>query len=151
MRDTGVSHLHHDGDVVLGDDWVAPRETMAAELRDKRDRRGFFSLRGSPLTRKIIIFNLIALNVLVAGILYLSASRDSLVTQRAASLVSEADLLADVFEAGLPEGVRTLRPGATTAVAERPALRDLGVGRRGSGFVERGRGRAGRDTPAAYR
>jgi two-component system sensor histidine kinase ChvG len=106
------------GDVVLGDDFVAPNATVAEELRQRRERRGLFSLKASPLTRKIIIFNLIALNVLVAGILYLSASRDSLVTQRAASLVSEADLLADVFEAGLPEGVRTLSPGATTAVAD---------------------------------
>jgi len=102
VRDTGVSHLHHDGDVVLGDDWVAPRETMAAELRDKRDRRGFFSLRGSPLTRKIIVFNLIALIILVAGLLYLNASRDSLVTQRASALAGEARLVANVFEAQLP-------------------------------------------------
>lgn len=89
------------GDVVLGDDFVAPNATVDDELRARRERRGLFSLKTSPLTRKIIIFNLIALNVLVAGILYLSASRDSLVTQRAASLVSEAELIADVFEVGL--------------------------------------------------
>lgn len=93
------------GDVVLGDDFVAPNATVDEELRARRERRGLFSLKASPLTRKIIIFNLIALNVLVAGILYLSASRDSLVTQRAASLVSEAELIADVFEAQLPDGV----------------------------------------------
>ncbi len=93
----------HDsgGDVVLGDDFVAPNATVDEELRARRERRGLFSLKASPLTRKIIIFNLIALNVLVAGILYLSASRDSLVTQRAGSLVSEAELIADVFEVGL--------------------------------------------------
>ena len=102
VRDTGVSQLQHGGDVVLGDDWVAPRETMAAELRAKRDRRGFFSLRGSPLTRKIIVFNLIALIILVAGLLYLNASRDDLVAQRAAALGGEARLVANVFEAQLP-------------------------------------------------
>ncbi|MFK7869714.1 MAG: sensor N-terminal transmembrane domain-containing protein [Roseobacter sp.] len=63
------------------------------------------SLRTSPLTRKIITFNLIALNILVAGILYLNSSRDSLVLQRATALVSEAELIADVIEAGLPSGV----------------------------------------------
>lgn len=103
MRDTGT-HATREGDVVLGDDWVAPDNAAPDELRVTRGRRGLFSLRASPLTRKIITFNLIALNVLVAGILYLSSSRDSLVVQRAASLVSEAELIADVFEAQLPAG-----------------------------------------------
>jgi len=102
VRDTGASQMHHDGDVVLGDDWVAPRETMAAEMRANRDRRGFFSLRGSPLTRKIIVFNLIALILLVAGLLYLNTSRESLVAQRADALAGEARLVANVFEAQLP-------------------------------------------------
>lgn len=93
-----------DGDVVLGDDWVAPNNTGSEELRVRRERRGLFSLRGSPLTRKIITFNLIALNILVAGILYLNSSRDSLAVQRAAALVSEAELIADVIEAKLPTG-----------------------------------------------
>ena len=93
-----------DGDVVLGDDWVAPDSAAAGELRANRERRGLMSLRTSPLTRKIITFNLIALNILVAGILYLNSSRDSLALQRAASLVSEAELIADVIEAQLPAG-----------------------------------------------
>ena len=97
-----------DGDVVLGDDWVAPDKNATDELRDSRARRGLFSLRGSPLTRKIITFNLIALNVLVAGILYLNSSRDSLAVQRGASLVSEAELIADIFEAQLPAKATTV-------------------------------------------
>jgi len=90
-----------NGDVVLGDDWVAPDNTVEDELRVRRERRGLFSLKASPLARKIITFNLIALNVLVAGILYLNSSRDSLALQRAGALVSEAELIADVFEAQL--------------------------------------------------
>ncbi|MDF3416173.1 sensor histidine kinase [Sulfitobacter sp. M57] len=101
MRD--LSTPARDGDVVLGDDWVAPDNTGSDEMRVRRERRGWFSLRGSPLTRKIITFNLIALNILVAGILYLNSSRDSLAVQRAAGLVSEAELIADVIEAGLPK------------------------------------------------
>ena len=93
-----------DGDVVLGDDWVTPDSAAPNEIRARRERRGLFSLRASPLTRKIITFNLIALNVLVAGILYLNSSRESLAVQRAASLVSEAELIADVVEAQLPDG-----------------------------------------------
>ncbi|MCX7558666.1 sensor histidine kinase [Sulfitobacter sp. F26204] len=102
MRD--LSTAAREGDIVLGDDWVAPDNTGSEELRVRRERRGLFSLRRSPLTRKIITFNLIALNVLVAGILYLNSSRDSLAVQRAAALVSEAELIADVIEAKLPEG-----------------------------------------------
>lgn len=102
MRD--LTPTNSDGDVVLGDDWVAPDNAAPNELRARRERRGLFSLRASPLTRKIITFNLIALNVLVAGILYLNSSRESLAVQRAASLVSEAELIADVVEAQLPEG-----------------------------------------------
>ena len=102
MRDLTPSK--GNGDVVLGDDWVTPESAAPNELRARRERRGLFSLRASPLTRKIITFNLIALNVLVAGILYLNSSRESLAVQRAASLVSEAELIADVIEAQLPEG-----------------------------------------------
>ncbi len=93
-----------DADVVLGDDWVAPDRVTPTELRDSRARRGRFSLRASPLTRKIITFNLIALNVLVAGILYLNSTRDSLAVQRISTLVSQAELIADAFEAQLPVG-----------------------------------------------
>lgn len=108
MRDTGHSDPQPDpqrnGDVVLGDDWVAPDSTIATELRVKRARRGYFSLKSSPLARKIMTFNLIALIIMVAGILYLNASRESLVLQRAASLVGETELIADVFEARLSAG-----------------------------------------------
>ncbi|MDE1131027.1 MAG: sensor histidine kinase [Ascidiaceihabitans sp.] len=94
-----------DGDVVLGDDWVAPDATAPSEMRARRERRGLFSLRASPITRKIVTFNLVALCLLIAGISYLNSSRDSLAVQRAAALVSEAELIADVIEAQLPTGV----------------------------------------------
>jgi two-component system sensor histidine kinase ChvG len=118
MRDTGITHSQHDGDVVLGDDWVAPENTVAREMLAKRARRGLFSLKGSPLTRKIITFNLIALIILVAGILYLNSSRQSLVLQRAGAVVGEARLIADVFEAQLPDsGAVSLATGDGIDVA----------------------------------
>lgn len=101
--DTAAAPTPRDGDVVLGDDWVAPDSTVEQEMQVRRARRGLFSLKTSPLTRKIIIFNLIALNILVAGILYLNYSRDRLAVQRATALVTEAELVADVFEAQLPK------------------------------------------------
>ena len=61
-------------------------------------------MRASPLTRKIITFNLIALNILVAGVLYLNSTRNSLSMQRISTLVTQAELIADVMEAQLPSG-----------------------------------------------
>lgn len=91
-------------DVVLGEDWVAPDSIADMELRAGRERRGFISLNRSPLARKIITFNLLAMIVLVAGVLYLNPFRDSLVFQRERGLVAEAQLIADAFEAQLAPG-----------------------------------------------
>ncbi|MFV1440152.1 MULTISPECIES: sensor histidine kinase [unclassified Phaeobacter] len=103
MRDSGITRPRRDSDVVLGDDWVAPEQNVARELQDRRARRGVLTLRASPLTRRIITLNLIALIILVSGILYLNSSRQSLVLQRAGALAAEAMLISDVFEAQLPE------------------------------------------------
>ncbi len=103
VRDlNSVRRAATEADVVLGDDWVVPGDATDRALQEQRRNRGLLSLRSSPLARKIITFNLIALIVLVAGLLYLSPSRDSLAFQRANGLVSEAELIADTFEAQLP-------------------------------------------------
>ncbi|MCE8006762.1 sensor histidine kinase [Aestuariivita sp.] len=104
MRDTGPPRMDRHGDVVLGDDWVAPDSTVEREMQDSRAQRGYLSLKSSPLTRRIITFNLIALNILAAGILYLSAARDTFIDQRAAVLASDAALISDMFEIGLTSG-----------------------------------------------
>ena len=106
--ETKAAKPARSADVLLGDDWVAPSEATEAELREKRERRGFISLNRSPLARKIITFNLLALIILVAGVLYLNPFRDSLVLQRERGLVAEAQLVADMFEVQLPDGT----PGA---------------------------------------
>ncbi|WP_022702552.1 sensor histidine kinase [Pseudorhodobacter ferrugineus] len=89
------------GDVLLGEDWTAPEDLVEPELRGYRGRRGIVALNRSPLARKIIIFNMMALVILVAGVLFMNPFRDSLVTQREQGLVTEAELVADVFEAQL--------------------------------------------------
>ena len=91
-----------DNDLVLGDDWVTPQSDEDAAARPRRRGRGIISIKGSPLARKIITFNLLALLILVAGVLWLNPTRDNLVVQREAGLVAEAHLIADVFEAQLP-------------------------------------------------
>jgi two-component system sensor histidine kinase ChvG len=111
-----------DGDVVLGDDFVAPDTTVEGELRQRRERRGLFSLKNSPLTRKIITFNLVALNILVAGILLMNSSREPLAVQRLNSLVGEAELIANVFEA---QADTDLSQDGAAAVAETLARLDL--------------------------
>ncbi len=101
VRDTAPSK---EADVVLGEDWDGPVSGVESELRAKRNRRSFVSLNRSPLARKIITFNLLALVVLVAGVLYLNPFRDSLVFQRERGLVVEAQLIANVFEIQLAQG-----------------------------------------------
>lgn len=98
---------NRSGDVILGDDWVSPKAETAAELAHERSRRGLLSLRSSPLARKIITFNLIALAVLVAGILYPNPSQNSLAVQRAAAIVTEAELIARLIEARLDQSANT--------------------------------------------
>jgi two-component system, OmpR family, sensor histidine kinase ChvG len=107
-------------DVVLGEDWVAPKGLVEDELRVRRERRGTLGLNKSPLARKIITFNLLALVILVAGVLYLNPFRDSLVLQREQGLFFEAQLVADVFEAQLETA------GASSAIlAESDTLRTI--------------------------
>ncbi|MGE4612486.1 MAG: ATP-binding protein [Paracoccaceae bacterium] len=48
----------------------------------------------SPLTRKIIIFNLVTLSLLVTGIMFLSQSRASLIDPRKQTLLADANVLA---------------------------------------------------------
>ncbi|KIC39995.1 histidine kinase [Ruegeria sp. ANG-R] len=101
MRDTEQANQVRDADVVLGDDWVIPQDPESAELQAKRSRRNLFTLRYSPLARRIITFNLIALVILVAGLLYLDDTRKERVQQTAGNLVGDAQLVSNVFETQL--------------------------------------------------
>lgn len=80
--------------VILGDDWVDSGETSAP-----RARKGWFTLHRSPLTRKIILFNLIAMTIMAAAMLWDSPSREQLLSDRSVELVSEAELIAAMVEA----------------------------------------------------
>ena len=99
----------------------APSETLIARdaaLAAERRQARFIALNRSPLARKIIIFNLLAMAILIAGVLFLNPFRDSLVFQRETGLVAEAQLVADVFEAQLPRGAAVdLAAGAGLDVA----------------------------------
>lgn len=110
-----------NAELVMGEDWTRSGDGVEQELRAKREKRSFISLNRSPLARKIITFNLLALVLLVAGVLFLNPFRDSLVAQREVALVSEAQLIADVFEAQIAvagEGAELENPFATLSALD---------------------------------
>ena len=86
-------------DVVLGDDWVGPGDAVESEVRASREKRGFLSISSSPLARKIVLFNLVALVILVASVLFTNPFRDSLLRQQEETLGQTAQVLADVMGA----------------------------------------------------
>lgn len=103
VRDlNSVRAAAREPELLLGDDWIEPDGINPGAEESKQARRGLLSLRGSPIARKIVTFNLIALILLIAGVLYLNPSRDNLAFQRGKGLVNEAQLIANVFEAQLP-------------------------------------------------
>ena len=92
-------------EVVLGEDWIGEDAAAESQARAKRDKRGVIAMNRSPLARKIITFNLLAILVLVSGVLFLNPFRDSLVYQREKAIVSEAELIAGFVEAQLVDDV----------------------------------------------
>ncbi|WIV51051.1 sensor histidine kinase [Marivivens sp. LCG002] len=99
-----VRKAARESDVVLGDDYLTPDSVMDREYREQHGKKRLFTVKSSPLARKIITFNLLSIIILVAGVLFLNPSRENLAFQRTQGLVREAELIADVFEATLPAG-----------------------------------------------
>jgi two-component system sensor histidine kinase ChvG len=101
----------------VGKDWV-PSTGEGGGSRIGRSKRRMVSLKRSPLARKIIVFNLMALVVLVAGVLFMNPFRDTLVVQREQGFVIEAKLIANVVGARLPQtGSVDLSPSTDVAAA----------------------------------
>jgi len=108
---------HTDGpssDVVLGEDWVRPQSAVDSEVRVHRARRGLLSIFHSPLARKIILFNMLALVLLVAGVLFTNPFRDTLTRQHQDALIIQAQTIADIL-AALPGGAGYETPDAMAA------------------------------------
>ncbi len=102
-----ASRREREADLVLGEDWVTLPGQADAAMRAKRSKK-VLTVNRSPLARKIITFNILAMIVLVAGVLYLSPARQSLVAQKERALVVDAQLMADIFEARLAAEGATL-------------------------------------------
>lgn len=143
-------------DVVLGEDWIGPDAAAESEARAKRDRRGVVAMNRSPLARKIITFNLLAILVLVAGVLFLNPFRDSLVIQRERGIVIEAELISGFFEAQLPENAPVslstgdgLDIAGTLAALEIPTAVEIFVYDNGGSLVATTVGQERRPSPVA--
>ncbi|MGB1034783.1 MAG: sensor N-terminal transmembrane domain-containing protein, partial [Primorskyibacter sp.] len=76
-------------------DAVISADTEAAE--PSHARRGLFALNRSPLTRKVLAFNLIALNLMLVGVLVLLGAQGTAYDQRADGLRGQAALLAQAL------------------------------------------------------
>lgn len=72
-------------------------------LGDRLER--LFRVRSSPLGRRIVTFNLVALCVLLVGMLYLDQFRGGLVVEKQSSMIVESALYADALEARLAADV----------------------------------------------
>jgi two-component system, OmpR family, sensor histidine kinase ChvG len=72
---------------------------VESEVRASREKRGFLSISSSPLARKIVLFNLVALVILVASVLFTNPFRESLLRQQEQMLQQTAQVLADVMAA----------------------------------------------------
>ncbi len=105
-------------DIVLGDDWVRPDDAVESEVQKRRAGRSVFSVYSSPLARKIVMFNLLALIILVAGVLFTNPFRDSLMAQHERTLVTKAEIIADVITGA--GGMDLARPGLVGAVTLDP-------------------------------
>ncbi len=117
-----------DPDIILGADWdERARQDDQAEDEIPHEKRGWILLNRSPLARKIMTFNLLALVVLVGGVLYLNQFREGLVGQREKSLVTEARLIARILEARLPQ--TGSNPASDVVAASRGALSGLDLPR----------------------
>jgi len=115
-----------EAEVLIGEDWEGAKTDVEQELHEERSSRSFIRLHSSPIARKIVVFNLLALVILVAGILFINPFRDSLVAQREAALRTEAQLVADVFEALLPAAQPDTPADEVDAVASEPDQAEAG-------------------------
>ena len=76
-----------------GDDWE--KRLSVTDAAGASARQGVsFAFWRSPLTRKIVILNLIALNFLIIGVLNQNDTCENLVSQKSTSLLTEAKLIA---------------------------------------------------------
>lgn len=123
-------------EIVLGEDWMRPAGGAEADARGRGMRRGWRTLLRSPMARRIVLFNVLALALLAAGVLFTNPFRDTLLRQHEQALRMQAETLADLL-ATLPAPARrdalaALRLPAGTEVLLHDAGGDVGLARAGT-------------------
>lgn len=113
-----------------GLDFRAETEAGEARLRERSRVLGIFSFRNwfSSLTRRIVVFNLAALVILVSGILYLNQFRAGLIDARVQSLLTQGEIIAGAVAASAtmdadtitidPDRLLELEPGESLSPLE---------------------------------
>ncbi len=81
------------------------------ESRPNKPKKWFVFNR-SPLARKIIFFNLIALGILVSGVLYLNQSQDAQLAYRRAGLARQAEMISAALHSHWQDPAYADRRGA---------------------------------------
>ncbi len=108
-----------DAGIILGDGWS---EDASDETPWWRNGGKSFGHR-SPLARKIVTFNLVALGLLVGGILYLNQFEDGLITLREQSLEAQGKMIAKAVSRIAENAADTTIPAeAIDAVIEMTTL-----------------------------
>lgn len=92
---------------------------MSPDRCQRRIRRWRHSKRLSPITRRILAVNALALGILVAGLLYLGEYRDNLIRSEVDALAIEAEM----FAAALGEGAVTGQSPVTQNIIRETANR----------------------------
>lgn len=112
-------------EVVLGEDWVRPQSTVDSEVRLRRARRGLWTIFMSPLARKIILFNMLALVLLVVGILFTNPFRDTLMREHEVAMIARVEAVADLL--GVLPGLAQAQGEGQAEALQARALAALGI------------------------
>ncbi len=108
-----------DSGIVLGDGWSEDSSEQTPWWRNGGKSFG----HRSPLARKIVTFNLVALGLLVGGILYLNQSEDGLIKLREQSLEAQGKMIAAaVRRIAENDDLSSIPPEAIEAVVEMTTL-----------------------------
>jgi len=94
-----------------------PATTETAPLQP-RARRGM-----SPIMRRILTINILALGILVAGLLYLGQYRQNLIDSEIKNLISQAEMFAAALGEGAVGGVTPMRQELVRGTANRIVIR----------------------------
>lgn len=93
-----IGPIRPDG-ILIGEDWALLNGRTDGG-GGPRSRLGFIASGRSPLARKIIIFNLLALVLMIGGISLLNPLQSTLTAEREAGLLGQAELIAGFLAAG---------------------------------------------------